>query len=73
MRLKEEIAEILFAIYRVPGEFAIGSIISFGFWKAMKDLTNWSLVFLLLSIFLIIMEVLTPFIAGFSVYKRIFK
>ena len=57
MGLKEDIAEILLAIYKVPGEFAIASFIAFGFWQAMKDLTNWALLFFLFGIFFAIMEI----------------
>ena len=40
MAIKEDITDILFAIYKIPGEFAIGAIIAFAFWNAMRGLTN---------------------------------
>ena len=73
MGIKEDITEILFAIYKIPGEFAIGAIIAFAFWNAMKGLTNWSVILFLLGIFFIILEVLTPILAGVRIYKNIFK
>ena len=73
MGIKEDITEILFAIYKIPGEFAIGAIIAFAFWNAMKGLTNWSVILFLLGIFFIILEVLTPILAGVRIYKKIFK
>jgi uncharacterized membrane protein (Fun14 family) len=73
MGIKEDITEILFAIYKIPGEFAIGAIIAFAFWNAMKDITNWSIILFLLGIFFIILEVLTPILAGVRIYKKIFK
>lgn len=73
MGIKGDITEILFAIYKIPGEFAIGAIIAFAFWNAMKDITNWSIILFLLGIFFIILEVLTPILAGVRIYKKIFK
>jgi uncharacterized membrane protein (Fun14 family) len=73
MGIKEDITEILFAIYKIPGEFAIGAIIAFALWNAMKDITNWSIILFLLGIFFIILEVLTPILAGVRIYKKIFK
>lgn len=43
MGFKEDLVDILFTIYKIPGEFAIGAIIAFGIWNAMKNLTNWSI------------------------------
>ena len=71
--IKEDIIEILFAIYKIPGEFAIASIISFGFWNAMKELTGWSIFFLLFGIFFAGLELSTPFLAGWDIYKQFFK
>jgi len=73
MTIKEDITDILFAIYKVPGEFAIGAIIAFAFWNAMKGLTNWSIMLFILGVFLVVLEILTPILAGFRIYKRIFS
>lgn len=73
MGIKEDIIEILLAVYKVPGEFAIAGIIAFAFWNAMKDLTGWSFIFLILGIFFVILEILSPFLVGLRLYKNIFK
>ena len=73
MGIKEDIIEMLFVIYKVPGEFAIGAIVVFGIWNTMKDLTNWSIILFLLGIFLLVLEVLTPILAGVRIYKKVFN
>ncbi len=73
MGIKEDIKDILFAIYKIPGEFAIGAIIAFAFWNAMREITNWSILLFLLGLFLVVLEIFTPILAGVRIYKRIFK
>ena len=73
MGIKEDIIEILFAVYKVPGEFAIAGIILFAFWNAMKDLTNLAIIFLLFGIFFFALEIISPILAGKRLYKNIFK
>ena len=73
MALKEDVAEILMALYKIPGQYAIGAIVLWGFWKAMKDLTPWTLIFPTLAIFFIILEVLSPILAGIKIYERFKK
>lgn len=73
MTLKEDIKEILFAIYKIPGEFFIAGLIAWAFWNSMRNLTNFAIIFLFLSIFLFMLEILTPFLAGWRIYKRIFE
>ena len=72
MGIKEDITDILFAIYKIPGEFAIGAIIAFAFWNSMKGLTNWSIILFILGVFLVVLEILTPILAGVRIYKKIF-
>ncbi len=37
---KEDITEILLAVYGVPGQYVIGAMILWAFWNAMKDMTR---------------------------------
>lgn len=73
MGIKEDIAEILMALYHIPGQYAIGAIILWGFWEAMKNLTNWAFIFPILAIIFIVLEILSPIFAGMRIYKKIVK
>ena len=68
---KEDIVEILLAIYGVPGQYIIGAIILMAFWNAMKDMTNWAIFFPIIAFIFIILEVLTPIMAGKRLWEKI--
>jgi hypothetical protein len=68
MSLKEDIVEIFCAIYKVPGEFLIASIICYGFWEATKSLAPIFWWFWFFSIFFFILEVIFPILAGVRIY-----
>lgn len=70
---KKDIVEILMAIYKIPGQYVIGGIIAIAFWKAMKDLTKWSILLLILGIFLFSLEVVSPILAGKRLYEKFVK
>ena len=53
---KEDIVEILLAIYGVPGQYIIGAMILMAFWNAMKDMTNWAIFFPIIAFIFIILE-----------------
>ncbi len=79
-QIKEDIIEIILSIYKIPGQYAIGAMILFALWDAMKDMTGWAIFFLILAIVFIILEVLSPILAGKRIYdqavknfKKIFK
>ena len=60
----KDITEILLAFYKVPGQYAIGAMILFVFWNTMKDMTDWSIIFPISAFVFIILEILTPIMAG---------
>ena len=69
-QIKEDITEIILAFYKVPGQYAIGAIILFAFWNAMKDITGWAIFFPILAIVFIILEILSPIMAGKRLYDQ---
>ena len=71
--MKEDVSDILMAVYKIPGQYTIGAILAFGFWNALRDLTNWAYVLLILGIFFILLEIISPILAGARIYKRFFK
>jgi site-specific recombinase len=72
-QIKEDIIEILMAIYKIPGQYFIAGIILFAFWNGMKDLTNWAIVFLLFGIFFFSLEIISPILAGKRLYENLVK
>jgi len=70
---KEDITEILLAFYKVPGQYVIGAMILFAFWNEMKDITRWAIFFPILGIVFIILEILSPIMAGKRIYDKALK
>ncbi|MBR9705273.1 hypothetical protein GOV12_07710 [Candidatus Pacearchaeota archaeon] len=70
MTIKEDIVRILMAIYRVPGEFFIAGIILIWLWNVTKELTNWSLLFLIFALFFFALEIISPILAGIRLYEK---
>ena len=71
--LKEDIIKILMAFYKIPGQYAIAGIILIGFWEVMRDLTNWSIFFLIFAIFFFVLEIISPILAGVRLYNNAIK
>ncbi|MBS3108466.1 hypothetical protein J4409_01205 [Candidatus Woesearchaeota archaeon] len=67
---KEDVVEVLMAIYKIPGQYFIAGIISFAFWNAMRDLTNWAIIFLLFGVFCFVLEIISPILAGKRLYNK---
>ncbi len=70
---REDIVEILLAIYGVPGQYVIGAMILIAFWNAMKNMTGWAIFFPIFAIIFIILEVLTPILAGKRLLEKVKK
>lgn len=70
---KKDITEILLAIYKVPGQYAIGAMILFVLWNAMKDITGWAIFFPILAVIFIILEIISPIMAGKRLYDKTIK
>jgi hypothetical protein len=70
---KEDIVEIILAIYKVPGQYAIGAMIFFAFWDAMKDMTGWAILFPIFGVIFISLEILSPIMAGKRLYEKAMK
>lgn len=68
MEIKEALEEILFAIYKIPGQFGLAALIALSIAQSSYSLTQVS--FYLLSIFFLILEFSTPIIAGIEIYQR---
>lgn len=68
---KQDIVDILLAIYGVPGQYIIGAMILMAFWNAMKDMTGWAIFFPILAFIFIILEVLTPIMAGKRLLEKV--
>ncbi|MFW9881586.1 MAG: hypothetical protein ACFFG0_51630 [Candidatus Thorarchaeota archaeon] len=72
-RTKDQIKEILMAIYQIPGEFFIGGAASIGIGQAMLSFTNLGIILILFGIFLFILEIISPIIAGIELYEKALK
>ncbi len=70
---KEQIAEILMAWYKIPGQYFITFLILLEFGETILKLTNWAYIILILSIFFLILEIISPFIAGVKLYNKAIK
>jgi len=70
---KQDVVEILLAIYGVPGQYVMGAMILMAFWNAMKDMTGWAIFFPIFAIIFIILEVLTPIMAGKRLLEKVKK
>lgn len=73
MTVKEDIIEIILAIYQVPGQYFIGGIISFGIGISFLELTNWGWLLIVFAIFLFALEVISPILAGRRLYEKAVK
>ena len=80
MGTKEDIIEILLTIYQVPGQFFICSLIALGIGNSFLSFTNWGYLLIVLGIIFIIIEAVSPILAGARLYnkaleniKKIFK
>lgn len=67
---KKQIVEILVTIYQIPGEFFIAGIISKEIGKSMLSFTNYGYILIIFGIFCIVMEVISPLIAGIRLYEK---
>ncbi len=67
--LKEKIVEILFAIYKIPGQFAIAGLIALYIAQTSTDFLA-IFIFYFLCAFLFILEAIAPFLAGVEIYKE---
>ena len=67
---KDDITEIIRAVYKVPGQYAIGAIILFAFWNVMKDKTLLAILFPIFAVVFIILEILSPIMAGKRLYDK---
>jgi hypothetical protein len=70
---EEDITEILLAIYKVPGQYVIGAMILFALYDTTKELTNASIIFPIFAIIFIILEIISPIMAGKRLYKKAVK
>jgi len=70
---KKDIIEIILAFYKIPGQYAIGAMILFALWDSMKDSTVWAIFFPILGVIFIIMEVISPIMAGKRLYDGALK
>lgn len=72
-KTKEDIIQILLAIYGIPGQYIIGAMILMAFWEAMKDMTSWAIFFPIFAILFVVLEVLTPIMAGKRLLEKVKK
>ena len=70
---KNQIIEILMAWYQIPGEFLIGGIVALGIGNSMLSFTKLGLILIILGYFLIILEIVAPFIVGLQLYQKAIK
>ena len=70
-KTKEEITEILLALYNVPGQYFIAAAILFAFWHAMKETTNWAILALIFGIMCTALEIITPILAGKRLLEKL--
>jgi len=70
---KDDIADILLAIYGVPGLYSIGALILFALGNAMQNLISWALLFQIVGVLFIILEIITPIMAGERLLQNLEK
>lgn len=70
---KEDIIELILTVYKVPGQYIIFAMILFALWKATKDITGWSIFFLIFGLVFIILEIISPIMAGKRLYDKALK
>ena len=73
MGTKEDIVEILLAIYQVPGQFFIGGLISIGIGNSFLSFTDWGYLLIVLGIIFLIIEAVSPILAGVKLYNKALK
>jgi hypothetical protein len=71
MGLKEDLIEIISAIYGIPGQYWLAGYISLEFWKAMKDVNPYSWIMLLLATICFILDPLSLYFAWDRITTRI--
>ncbi len=67
---KEEIIELLMAIYKIPGQWFIGGIILLWIGKSMIEYTNYRITLVFFGVIFIVLEVVSPILAGYELYKK---
>ncbi len=67
---KEQIIDVLMAIYNIPGEFFIIGIISIGIGKIIP---NYGWILILFGTICFVLEIISPIIAGIELYKKAIK
>jgi hypothetical protein len=70
---REQISEVLMAIYQVPGEFFIVGLVVKGIGESFLSFTEYGHILVAFGTFLIIMEFISPFIAGIKLYEKAMK
>ena len=72
-KTEDDIIELIRVIYKIPGQYLICAIFSFALWNAMKHITPWAVSLLIFGIICIILEILSPIIAGQRLYDKALK
>jgi hypothetical protein len=70
---REQIAEILMAVYQIPGEFFIAGIVLIGIGQAFLEISNLGLILIFFGIFFLVLEAISPIIAGVKLYEKAIK
>lgn len=66
---KDDITELFIWLYNVPGQYFIFAMIFFALWKTMQ-FTNFSIIFLIFGVFCLIVEIISPILAGKRLYLK---
>ncbi|MBU4308648.1 MAG: hypothetical protein KJ566_02550 [Nanoarchaeota archaeon] len=69
-KTKEQIIEIIMALYKIPGQYFIAGIIAIGIGESFLEITNGGILLIILGIFFFILEILSPIIAGKELYEK---
>ena len=72
-QIKNDITEIILEIYQVPGQYTIGAMILLAVWNIMKDKTEFAIILPIVAIVCIILEIVSPIIAGKRLYDQAVK
>jgi hypothetical protein len=70
---KDDIIELINSYYHIPGEYFTATLVLFGFYVVLKNLTNLSLICLFCGLLFLVMEFLSPIFAGQRLLKKIIK
>jgi len=70
---KEDIISVLSAIYKIPGEYFIASLVMFAVWKVMKEWNPYAWICLLVGILFLVIEIITPVAAGNRLMNKIIE